>query len=517
MMKRKISEENRTLHLINVKNLDFSKIKEENEKLLSISNGNDKLLYINSYLENNIEPKDIFSNLYYPDQDREINDIVKYFLIYQASLFDKDIKKKYFPNLNIKENNIILDNSLFMSKRLFQILFSLLLNSQIKEVQYTIYELILSYSSNSNDFINYCLEDQRYIQKIIQFTYANFKEIINNSLLILNNIFSSCEPAQLENILPKYSIVERCKELLENSNLDNDLKINCLEILYTISQNIEGKFFESYFFGFINIFYNLIVLQKKNEDIFMLILKICVIITNDDNICLKIKETGLIDIFYQVLSVTNLQREFLIKLIKIFSNLFYQDEIINYFIIEKNAEIIKVFIIIINTYMHTCNESSNNKLIVDLFYCISNIAAGPKEAQYIFSKSELPNLVIQMMKTRNNNDIYYEGIQILNNLISDCNKETFYNVSELNPFKIYAKALNNTLKVDNLSLYLSAIVNLIENNNKFYHTLENLKKEFYICLIKQKIENLLYHENNTIAEMAKKIVDNLEDKMKMDD
>ena len=46
MLHRKKFEENRSLGFINVNNLDFSKIREENEKLMEMSTDEDKLLYI---------------------------------------------------------------------------------------------------------------------------------------------------------------------------------------------------------------------------------------------------------------------------------------------------------------------------------------------------------------------------------------------------------------------------------------------------------------------------------------
>ena len=422
--------------------------------------------------------------------------------------------------INVKNNIITVDeeNTLFLSKKLFQILFYLLHQSKEKEVKYSIYEIILFYSDNSGEFINYCIEEPRYIEKIFQLTYDDFTEIKNNSLIILDNIFNNdkYDSTVLENILQKYPIIERCKELLSNYNLGDDLKINCLEILYTFSYKLEKKYIENYFYDCINIFYNIITWHKKNEDIFIGVLKICEKITIEDQICMKIKEVGLIDIFLINLSTPNLERDCLNILINIFCNLFYLNEIINYCMIEKKAEIINIFIMIINTYMNTCNEN-DNKFIVELFLCISNIACGPEEAQYILSKSDLPRLIIQMMKIKNNNNIHYEGIQIIVNLMTDCNRETFDNISKLNPLKIFAKALIGNSKVDNIKLYLSGIIKLIENNNKFYGTLEYLKKEFYNCLINKTIEDLMLHNNNEISEMAKKIFENLEDELKMDD
>ena len=99
MMHRKIYEENRNLGFIIVKNLDLSKFKDEVEKLISISTGEDKLLFITTYIENNIKPIDIFSNLMFYNETEEINDLVKFYLIYALSLLNKNLMKKYFPNI----------------------------------------------------------------------------------------------------------------------------------------------------------------------------------------------------------------------------------------------------------------------------------------------------------------------------------------------------------------------------------------------------------------------------------
>ena len=74
------------------------------------------------------------------------------------------------------------------------------------------------------------------------------------------------------------------------------------------------------------------------------IFKICSRISNDDDISIKIKNIGLAFLFFQQLCVPYLERNFLIELLKIFSNLFNSDENKTFFMNDKNVEIIKVFI-----------------------------------------------------------------------------------------------------------------------------------------------------------------------------
>ena len=520
MMHRKINEENRNHNYISVKNLDLSKYKNDIEQLISLQTGDDKLFFITTYLENKIEPYDIFSNLFYINENEQLNDLEKYYLISLLSLLNKDIMKEIFPNNEIKKNNIIVnkENQLMMSKKLFQIFFSLLFYSKTKEIQYTIIELLLCYSDMSEDFIDYCLEDIRYINKLFQLTYTNINDIINTILIILDIIFrnKNCDVDVLEKIIQNIAIIERCKELLVNINSNNDIRIDSLEILYTISSKIEETYYNNYFFDFIDIFYNLIALQTKNEEIIMLILKIVSKITINDNICIKIKESGMAYLFYrQYLSSPNIERDFLILTLKIFSNLFYINDIISFFIYDKNGEILKIFTSIINTYINTSNEK-DNRILSEIIFCLSNIADGPIDVKFIISKSELPKLIAQIMKIKTDNNIYFEGVHFFKNIITDSNKEIFYKISELNPFKIFVKGLSESFEIENLDLCLESILLLISKNNEFYNTIENLKKDFYICLIKKKIDDLRNHKNKLISEKAESISNIFEDKMNME-
>ena len=161
MEHRKIYEENRTLNYINVNNLNLAENKEILKILHSCKTGEDKILFMTNYLENNLEVTDIFSDLFYKDNMKILSDLEKYFLLVILSILDKNVMKNYFPNAKIKENNFIFckENPLKMSQKLFQLFFSILFTSKDKEVQSTIISLLLNYSESSNDFVKYCLDD----------------------------------------------------------------------------------------------------------------------------------------------------------------------------------------------------------------------------------------------------------------------------------------------------------------------------------------------------------------------
>jgi len=515
MEHRKINSQINKINYIEIKNLNLSNYKNEIEQLISLQTGDDKLLYMTTYLENNIEINDIFTNSFYPNY-YSINDLTKYFLMNILAILDKKVMKEFFPNSSIKKNNLIIskDSPLQMSEKLFKILFSILFNTKETEVQFTIVELLYNYSDASNDFISYCLDDTRYISKIFNLSFVTNNEVIIDCLLTLDNIIISndCLPETLEQILQTDAIILRLKELLIIDN--TDIKVNVLELLYSIISKIDCSYLGDYFVDFMNIFYNQITLCKLNEEIIMIILKIISKLTYDNNICNKVVESGLAKHFLDLLEKKDLQREFLIRIMIIFGNLFNSDEIIMYFI-NNFSSIISIFIQIINSYMFTTNENDIN-LLKEIIFCLSNFAAGPPDAQLVLAKSDIPNLVMKLMKIKPNNVIYFEGIHFFNNILSNSNKETFAIISELKPFKLFSKGLECTGKIDNLILCLEAIKNLISRNREVYHTLENIKNDYYTCLTKRKIDELSFHKNKEISRHAINIRDVIEDKMNTD-
>ena len=511
MENRKIAEENRTLNYINKNKLNLIPFKNEYNELFALKTGEDKLIYMTTYLENHIEAADIFSDLfYYENNSLILTDLEQYFLLYILVILDSTVMKKNFPETLIKENNITIskDNALPMSKKLFQIFFSILFNVKIKEIQVTIIGLMLNYSDSSVDFIEYCLEDIRYI---------NNNDIISEVGIIFSNIIihEECKKDKLKEILKNTPLIQRCKELISINNFNNTLKMNYLDLISSIVEKIDEKDYSYYFIEFINNFSNILSSTSKNEEIFNTISQICTKLTYNEKISEEVMKTGLGYIFFNSLSTPDLERGFLIKLIKIFSNLFCLDEVIVYYINNDNSKILSILIRIINTYLHTANDK-DLYLLKEVLFCLSNLATGPPETQTIISKSDIPKLVIQIMKIKQDNKIYFEGIHFFQNILAECNLETFTTISELHPFKLYAKGLELTGINDNIVLCLECLVNLISRNNQVYNTIENLKNEFYICGTKRKLDELAFSNDKIIADYATRIVNIFDDKMKED-
>ena len=120
------------------------------------------------------------------------------------------------------------------------------------------------------------------------------------------------------------------------------------------------------------------------------------------------------------------------------------------------------------------------------------------------------------MKIKNTNEIYFEGINFFYNIIEKCNKETFRNISEFHPFKLFAKGLEITGEIKDIVLCLDAMQELIKTNYAVYHTKENLKNEFYICCTKRKLDELSLHQEEKLSEKSREILNYFDDKMNTD-
>lgn len=523
MLKRKLKDYSSNKSFINPIDLHLDDFKEELDKLKLIKNVEDKVYFMTSYLENQIPPFDIFSDLYYDNEDNFNNlpnDLIQYYLIFILAILDNDIMKKYFPKFDISEYNFIIseENPLSMTKKLFKALFSLLFSTNNSSVKYTIIKLMYNYSYYSDDFLFYCTEDLRYIRKLFSLSYYNNLEVLRSIIFIFRNIFvfEGIENDKISKILQDCSIIIRCKEFLSMEKLNSNLKTETLNLLLSIINRIENKDYRIYFDDFIPTFFNILNQRKGfgNEEIFLLILKIIRKLTNDENICFHIVSSGMGYILYQMLSVPNLQQEFMVKLLDIFSDLFFEDEIIKYFFNIDRGNITKVFINILNTYMNTANEK-DNILIKKLLFCLSNFVTGG--INHLLVHSQIPELVQKIMKIKLENKIYFEGVNFFYNIIYSGDKETFAIISEFKPFKLFAKGLEFSAIPENISLSLKGIILLLEKNKEIYHTLENLKREFYACMAKRKIEELIEHKNEEISHLAEKIITILFEENQMDE
>ena len=500
--------------LIDPNKLDLSQFQKEKEKLLSLPTAIDQLQYISEYLVKEIPLIDIFSNNQFTET-KEPNNIIQFYLIYLLCLLEKKLMSQLFQGkkiyLDLKEDDLIS-----MPKKLFQTLFSLLFSSKIFEVQFTIIEILSTYSYYCEDFAAYSLENDNYISKIFQFTYSNNIDLVNNIIVILDNILSDnlCDLDCLDKIFQRISIIQCCKDILSNELLKCESKIPTMELIYHLSIKMDINKFEDYFDDFMPIFSKLLEKIKGNDKILELILNIISKITNDFEICKKIINTGLDDCLLKIFFIPKITEKCLLLLLMTFSNLFYYDEIIIYFLQKcTDNNILGIISVIFQTFINS-NTIKDNHILIEALVCISNVASGPEIAKNLLFKNGIINLIIQIMKVKNeNNNIYFEGLRVFYNMIYDCSKDCFCNLSEFSLLKLFGEGLEKTNNADNIILCLKSIILIYEKNNKIYNTVENLKIDYISLNLKKRINELIDHKNKNIEEYANTVLNLFEDKM----
>lgn len=514
--------------------LNLSPYKEEIERIESLSSVENKFYIIENYLESKIKPIDIFSDLFYSDGDgmnenneNEINGLVKYYLILMLGTFDPEIFKKYFSEYDSNDYCFVKEEkenkkTLKMTKLFFQILFSLLFSVKEKDIKNTIIELLYNFSYFSEDFTQYCFGDIRYIHQIYNLMYDNNAEMVKNILYIFRNIleYEELNENLMNEILQTSPIVVRCEEILINNEFDVDCKINSLILMKEISRVVNEDSFGKYFENSINTFTKIFTEEKnsQNETIIINFLLILRALTKNSKICNEIIAKGLIKILFQILGTKDLNQEYLIQTLCIFSNLLFETKIIEYLIKYFPGDIVKVFTDILDTYMNVVSEKINTKVIKELLFCLSNFVTGTQETNNIIAKSDIPKLVKQIMKLNQNNDaIYIEGINFFYNIIENGNKETYTIISELKPLTIIAYELEHTGKNENIELCLNGIFLVTTKYKDINFSLGEIKNEFYSCAITRKLYEIYYGKNKELSKIAGQILMIYDNKMLTED
>lgn len=510
-------------YLIDPEKLNLNDFKAERFKLMSIHSGREKIEFISEFIQNEIPLKDIFSNNFSinPINDAEDpNDLLQFYLIYMLCIFRNNFMKKIFPKNDLKYNK--LDSTereqLLMPKKLFQIFFSLIFTTKSFLIQYTSIELLLAYSEYCENFADYCIDDDfRYINKIIQLTYSCNEEIIECCIIILENIINddACDKECVERILDSTQIIQRCQEIIYNNISNINIQENTLELLFSLCKNIHKAKYDKYFGNFMPIFLKLLQEYGVNNKILTNFLEIASKITNSDNICKQFITVGIGEGLFELLCMNNINKRNLILTIQTFSNLFYLNEIIIFFISKKPNNIIDKLISLIKTYMNTSN-SDDIEILVEILFCASNLATGPKEAIIAIVKSELPDLILQIMKIKKNNKIYFEALNFFYNMIYESTTETFGDMLKYNPIKLFGQGLEKTNYIDNILICLKGIILVYEKNCNIYNNDDNLRNDFISCMIKRKLNDLVYHKNNDISEYSRKILNLFDNSMNTD-
>lgn len=532
MEKRQLKEEIMNTILINPSKLHLYNYNKEINQLESILNAEEKLCKMTNYLENEIQINDIFSVLQYEEEEEnmdynKINDLTKYYLLLILLIIDGKNFKKFFPDKDPENYSLIIDKDkkpLSLSRKFFQVLFVLFSITKEKDVKNTIIELFYNYAYYSYNFLDYCYEDIRYLQKLFSIGYEENPEMLIDFCYIFNALISynnknedgNYDDEIIHKILQMYPLVQRCEELLKK-NIPDYCKIEVLDLMRQITRNVDSDTFPNYFYNSPSVFYNYMASQveKKNETTILLILKVLKYLSLNNQLCREIINSKLGKCLFHILEIKDLQADFLYYLLEILGNMFYENDIIEYYI---QIGIITIFINILNTYKNAGIGKNELNLLGALLFCLSNFASGKEEAISRIVKSDIPDLVKEVMIiNQNNNKIYFEGVNFFYNIIENGDYECFCKISELNPLKLFGYLLEHSGIYEHEEICLKGILLLTEKNKNIYGTLQNLKNQYYACGIKRKMNEIYYSTKKDLSKIAEIIIKNYEDKMISDD
>ena len=208
------------------------------------------------------------------------------------------------------------------------------------------------------------------------------------------------------------------------------------------------------------------------------------------------------NILQNMLSEKYCEREYLINLLEIMINILYNNQISEFFL---NSNILNTYTKILNTYRNTANKD-DDEIIYLCIFCLSNIAGGPQQHCHVLIISNLPSLILEILKSKNGNKIYFETCNLFYNILQRCSTEDFCIIIKMKIMKLFCEGLNKTINPDDILLSLKGLFLLIQRNEEIYKTKQNLKNEFFGYTTKRTLEKYTYNPELQISSLSEKIL-----------
>ena len=479
---------------INIDLLNLDLYKEEIENYENLNFPYQKFQFLINALTNNLTYLDIFhqninlstneNNIFHPTND------YNKFCIKKLDNLLKNFQQTNQLDINISEDLI----SKLMSE---------LFTSNDLTVKYTLLNSLVSFSSNSK-FFNKCIsEDNKYMNYFFQFTYIKNYDMVISVLYILFNVISDF-PSRAEIIINNNPFHIRIKELIYdflNSNEKNiENIIELIEILTLIISVIEEDEYEK-FKDLANMSYY-IIQKTTNQKLITTVLLLILQITKNEEVSKEIVSCGLGSILQNMLSEKYCERQYLINLLEIMINILFNNQISEFFL---NSNILNTYKKILNTYRNTANKD-DDEIIYLCIFCLSNIAGGPQHHCHALIISNLPSLILEILKSKNGNKIYFETCNLFYNILQRCSTEDFCIIIKLRIMKLFCEGLNKTINPDDLLIALKSLFLLIQRNEEIYKTKQNLKNEFFGYTTKRTLEKYIMNPEIQISSLSEKIL-----------
>lgn len=481
-----------------MQSLNLSRYESQINTYNSIKDQANKVEWLINSLISESKQVDLFSEkvLFYDSSsnyENNTNDLVKFCLC----------KLKEFSD-EVDENDNETD--LYLPKELFISLVTEAYTSNDIRVKNIALDILINFSSVSTSLTKFFVEKEEGKKKpfavLFSMTFMQSPQTISNCFLLIGNIFIDCKK-EIEDVIQIYPIHHRIREILQsNINIEPkkviDFHLSCLSILNQITSAI--TIFDD-FVDFIPLIQQYFINNLlSNESLYNEVLSLLATITRSDKVCDKIMECGMSWNFLHLLNQKNTltQNDYLNLLLQIFSNLLYQEYIVDFYI---NANCFPPFEKILNTFINSANPKDNS-IIQSCIFALGNIAGGTSEQINKIFCTNLPKLILQVCKIKNSNAIYFETCSFFLNAICNGDNQEVISIIKMKGMKLFCEGLNKSINSDNVILCLKGILRLLKKNMEIYNTIQNLKNEYYGYCGKKNIDILMDNKNETISMLA---------------
>jgi len=323
----------------------------------------------------------------------------------------------------------------------------------------------------------------------------------------LTNYFKKY-PETTKEIISVYDFHFKIYNLLtsENLNLDSESNINLIEdsldFLLCLLCNIKNEDLKIFLKNIV-LLSNIIKKGIQNLDCILKIsLKIINRMTNNEEISRYIVTSGMGYDLQQLLTIENIKTDILTIVINIFENLFVDDNNIVYFI---NLNVLDVFKKILNNFINSNNKNISNKILKNCIIALSNISSGNIFIKKKLLENSICNNIINIMKIKKDNDIYYNGVNFFLNLIEDSDEVIFNITANLKIFKLFCDGLSFSNNNDNIILCLLGIKICLEMCFQINKNIKLFIDDYNNSEANKKIEDFIYDKNEEISEISDNI------------
>lgn len=264
-------------------------------------------------------------------------------------------------------------------------------------------------------------------------------------------------------------------------------------------KGLSNETMRSQYADFIPSFNNCIINNEvKDESLFETLLSILSIISANEAVSNAIMNSSIPWHIFHLLQRKDLQSDYINYLLQTLSNLLFLDYGVTFYL---NAGILPVLDKILNSYKNSVNKN-DNIIIQNCIFCLGNIAGGTQEQIAVVMNTNIPQNLIQISKIKNSSKIDYEVYNFFYNILIQGKDEDAIKLISMKCMKLFCEGLNKSYKVDNILICLKGIQILFKKNYMVYHTITNLKNEYYGYCAKKNIDTLMTSDNPDVAKEA---------------